>query len=309
MSSRSLVWMVAATAVAAALAIAPPSAAGQSAKPFSPPRTSDGQPDIQGYFSPNAPAAAHSLEEGEDPENTIGRGQRTQAQLVEALKNRKVLIVDPAPGPKIPYQPWARAKQRDLLDGVFAPLKVVDIEPEDRCALLGVPRSSTRGDFQILQTPGMVTIAYAWNHAYRMIPLDGRPHLPASMKFYNGDSRGHWEGNTLVVDVTNLNDLTWFDSHGTLHSEALHVVERFTVVDANTITYEASLDDPKAFTRPWKLAFSFDRLKAKNYEMYEEACIEGNGESVEGMVDVGRDLRARGVKGRHEHTPGFYDEK
>src|SRR4029077_5296898 len=112
-------------------------------------------------------------------------------------------------------------------------------------------------------------------------------HLPASMKLYNGDSRGHWEGNTLVVDVTNLNDLTWFDSHGTLHTDALHVVERFTVVDANTINYEVTLDDPKAFTRPWKLAFSFDRVKAKNYEMYEEACVEGNGESIQGMVDVG----------------------
>jgi hypothetical protein len=309
MTHRPLASALAATAVVAALALAPRAAAAQSSTTFNPPRTSDGQPDIHGYFSPNAPAAAHSLEEGEDPENTIGRGQRTQAQLVEALKNRKVLIVDPAPGPKVPYQPWARAKQRELLDGVFAPLKVVDIEPEDRCALLGMPRSSTRGDFEILQTPGMVTIAYAWNHAYRTIPLDGRPHLPASMKLYNGDSRGHWEGNTLVVDVTNLNDLTWFDSHGTLHTDALHVVERFTVVDANTINYEVTLDDSKAFTRPWKLAFSFDRVKAKNYEMYEEACIEGNGESVQGMVDVGRDLRARGIKGRHEHTPGFYDEK
>jgi hypothetical protein len=309
MTHRPLASALAATAVVAALALAPRAAAAQSSTTFNPPRTSDGQPDIQGYFSPNAPAAAHSLEEGEDPENTIGRGQRTQAQLVEALKNRKVLIVDPAPGPKIPYQPWARAKQRELLDGVFAPLKVVDIEPEDRCALLGMPRSSTRGDFRILQTPGMVTIAYAWNHAYRTIPLDGRPHLPASMKLYNGDSRGHWEGNTLVVDVTNLNDLTWFDSHGTLHTDALHVVERFTVVDANTINYEVTLDDSKAFTRPWKLAFSFDRVKAKNYEMYEEACVEGNGESIKGMVDVGRDLRAKGIKGRHEHTPGFYDEK
>jgi len=309
MTHRPLASALAATAVVAALALAPRAAAAQSSTTFNPPRTSDGQPDIHGYFSPNAPAAAHSLEEGEDPENTIGRGQRTQAQLVEALKNRKVLIVDPAPGPKVPYQPWARAKQRELLDGVFAPLKVVDIEPEDRCALLGMPRSSTRGDFEILQTPGMVTIAYAWNHAYRTIPLDGRPHLPASMKLYNGDSRGHWEGNTLVVDVTNLNDLTWFDSHGTLHTDALHVVERFTVVDANTINYEVTLDDSKAFTRPWKLAFSFERVKAKNYEMYEEACVEGNGESIQGMVDVGRDLRAKGIKGRHEHTPGFYDEK
>jgi hypothetical protein len=309
MTHRPLASTLAATAVVVALALAPRAAAAQSSTTFNPPRTSDGQPDIHGYFAPNAPNAAHSLEEGEEPENTLGRGQKTEAQLAEALKNRRVLIVDPAPGPKIPYQPWARAKQRTLLEGVFAPLKVVDIEPEDRCALLGVPRSNYRGDFEILQSPGMVTIAYSWNHAFRTIPLDGRPHPSANITLFNGDSRGRWDGNTLVVDVTNLNDLTWFDSHGTLHSDALHVVERFTMVDANTIKYEATLDDQKAFTRPWTLAYTLERVKTKDYEMYEEACVEGNGPTVEGMVDVGRDLARRGVKGRHEHTPGFYDEK
>src|SRR5215468_286171 len=104
-------------AVVAALALVPRGAAGQSKTPFTPTRTADGQPDIHGAFTPDAPDASHSLEEGAEPENTLGRGRgRTLAQIEEERKNRRVLIVDPAPGPKIPYQPWARAKQRELLE-------------------------------------------------------------------------------------------------------------------------------------------------------------------------------------------------
>jgi len=299
MSDQILASAVTAAAVVAALALAPGSAAGQSKTP-----------DMHGYFSPDAPDASHSLEEGAEPENTLGRGRgRTRAQIEEDLKKRRVLIVDPAPGPKIPYQPWARAKQRELLDALFTPTKITDIEPEDRCAPMGVPRMNYRFDFEIDQSPGMVTMLYSWNHAYRMIPLDGRPHVPASIKLFNGDSRGHWEGNTLVVDVTNFNDQTWFDAHGTIHTDALHVVERWTVVDANTINYEATLDDPKAFTRPWTIAYPIRRIKDAKYELYEEACLEGNDPTIDGILSVGRELKAKGVKGRHEHTPGFYDEK
>ena len=279
-----------------------------SPAPYHPAKTADGQPDIQGVYTPDAPAASHSLEEGEEPENARGRG-RTPAQIEAALRNRRVLIVDPAPGPRIPYQAWARAKQRDLLDAVFAPTRPIDIEPEDRCALMGVPRSNYRFDFEIVQSPGLVTILYEWTHAYRTIPLDGRPHLPGGITLFNGDSRGRWEGNTLVVDVTNLNDKTWFDAHGTHHSDALHVVERWTAVDANTLHYDATLDDPKAFTRPWRIAYPIDRVQDAGHELFEEACYEGNHVTIDGMLSVGRDLKARGVKGRHEHTPGFYDEK
>ena len=110
-----------------------------------------------------------------------------------------------------------------------------------------------------------------------------------------------------MVDVSNLNDLTWFDSHGTHHSDALHVVERWTIVDAKTINYQATMDDPKVFMRPWTIAYPMRRARAE--EAYEEACLEGNDETVQGELKVGRDLAAKGVKGRHEHTKGFYDEK
>jgi hypothetical protein len=219
------------------------------------------------------------------------------------------MLVDPEPGPRIPYQAWARAKRRELLENIFAPTRVIDIEPEDRCALQGVPRINYRSEFQILQSPGLVTILYSWNHSYRAIPLDGRPHLPPQVKLYNGDSRGHWEGNTLVVDVTNLDDETWFDAHGSFHSDALHVVERWTVIDANTIDYEATMQDPAVFTRPWTIAYPLNRMKDANYEVYEEACVEGNGHSVEATLGAGRTLKAKGLTGRHEHSPGFYDEK
>ena len=114
-------------------------------------------------------------------------------------------------------------------------------------------------------------ILYEWAHAYRTIPLDGRPHLAGNIKLYNGDSRGHWEGNTLVVDVTNFNDKVFLDSHGSFYSEALHVVERWTLVDANTLKYEATLEDPTVFTRPWTIAFTLDRNTQPGYEFLEEA--------------------------------------
>jgi hypothetical protein len=91
-----------------------------------------------------------------------------------------------------------------------------------------------------------------------------------------GNSRGHWEGNTLVVDVTNLTGQTWFDASGRFHGEDMHVVERFTIVDADTVRYEARIDDPKVFTQPWTLAFRFVREKESGYELLEYACHEGN---------------------------------
>ena len=131
------------------------------------------------------------------------------------------------------------------------------------------------GEFQILQPPGHVVFLIAFSHSYRVVPLDGRPHLADDIKLFMGDSRGRWEGNTLVVDVTNNNDRTWLDGIGSFHSDALHVVERFTVVDATTIDYEATIEDTKVYTRPWTLALRLERVHEKDYELWEEACYEG----------------------------------
>jgi hypothetical protein len=92
---------------------------------------------------------------------------------------------------------------------------------------------------------------------------------------FEGDSRGHWERDTLVVDVTNQNEKTWFDMAGNFHSDALHVIERYTMADLNTIRYEATLEDPKVFTQPWKIAFELGRNREPDYEQMEYACVEG----------------------------------
>jgi hypothetical protein len=118
-------------------------------------------------------------------------------------------------------------------------------------------------------------LLFDFNHTNRIIPLDGRPRLAENMKLWMGDSRGRWEGNTLVVDVTNHNDRTWLDRSGNLHTDALHVVERWTFVDADTIRYEATLEDPKAYTRPWTIGLNLLRIKEEGYEFWEQACYEG----------------------------------
>lgn len=126
--------------------------------------------------------------------------------------------------------------------------------------------------FQIVETPKYIAVMHENMHAWRIIYMDGSPH-PKDYSAWMGDSRGHWEGNTLVVDVANNNDKSVFDMAGHFHSDALHVVERFTPVDKDTIRYEATLDDPKVFTRPWKLGFPLKRAR-KDYLFLESGCFE-----------------------------------
>ena len=118
----------------------------------------------------------------------------------------------------------------------------------------GVPRATYLPfPFEITQTPNHIGIAYEFAHATRTIFLDGTPHME-DLDFWMGDARGKWEGDTLVVDTVSLGDKTWFDEAGNFHSDALKVVERFTPIDATHVDYEATIDDAKVFTRPWKIA-------------------------------------------------------
>ena len=295
--------MAAMAAVAAVASLAPVPAVGQpslaqparaAADAWNPPRTPDGHPDMQGYWDGGPVNASHSIEDGCcDPIHA-----KMQSRGPERLGLPEPLIVDPQDG-RIPYQPWAAAKRREHLVNMETPTKLEHIEPEDRCLLLGAPRSNYRGDLQIRQAPGHVVILYEWVHAYRVIPTDGRPHVGEAIHLYNGDSRGHWEGDTLVVDVTNFDDSVWLDSHGSFYSEALHVVERWTLVDPDTINYEATIEDPTVFTRPWKMTFAITRIKQEGYEFFEEACYEGN--STEHRLAAGRLAVAAGEKRMHTH--------
>jgi hypothetical protein len=135
--------------------------------------------------------------------------------------------------------------------------------------------------YQIVQIPGYVVILYEMIHEARIIPMDGRPHLPSSIKLWNGDSRGRWEGDTLVIDTTNYNDKGWIGTSaatgrikGIPQSEALHVVERFTRVDRNTINYEVTVEDSNVYTGPWKV--SIPLVRDPDYSIFEYACQEGN---------------------------------
>jgi len=258
------------------------------------PRTPDGQPDLQGLWLGNAPmGAVHSLEDGGDPESEIivGRLER---------EPHPVVIIEPPDG-RIPYQPAAAARRRQLLADIFTPTKLEHIDPHARSALDGVPRNNyVPGGLQIRQIPGYVILLYESNHAYRVIPMDGRPHPGKNVKLWMGDSRGRWEGNTLVVDVANFNEETWFDSHGTFHSDALHVVERWTMAGPDRIDYEVAIEDPKVFARPWKVAFAFNRNNAKGYEYWEDSRFEGE-RDVERMLEGGRREKEAGLTGVHEH--------
>lgn len=291
MKTRLISSVLTVASVLTAAFLIPLPVAGQAPRThtnnWEPPRTPDGQPDMQGIWAYHGynwgrelateaeraarprrvRAPSYSIEEGGIAKEVVIEGKRTRIA--------SSLVVDPPDG-KVPYQSWAAAKYKETYENHTDRSRPEWIDPQSRCFLDGAPRHTYQEyAFQILQSPGYVVMLYEYTHAYRIIPLDGRQHLPGSIKLFNGDSRGHWEGKTLVVDVTNQNEKTWLDVVGTFHSDALHVVERYTFVDANTINYEATIEDPKVYTRPWKLGITLSRNTEKGYELIEYACWEG----------------------------------
>lgn len=246
------------------------------AKTFNPPPTADGKPDLQGLWR----GPAFGTENIEEHPSTAGGDDA----------GGKSLIVD-TPDGKVPYQPWAVAQRREH--------RAKYIEPNVLCFLSGVPRTMyVPSVIQILQPPESVVMLLERAHHYRIIPTDGRSHLGDSLTLWNGDSRGRWEGNTLVVDVTNQNARGWFDQAANFHTTAAHMVERFTLIDADTIHYEVAIEDPNVYTRPWKIAFPLRRVKEKGYEFIEEACHEGERDGL--ML---RDLGYRTYPGMGPRSP------
>jgi hypothetical protein len=235
------------------------------AKTFNPPRTPDGRPDLQGLWEAQTVPGGQTLEEhpgayGFSPTNSK--------------------IVDPPDG-RIPYQPWAAAQRKENEEHY--------IDPYAFCLPTGVPRQMYNAGYRrIVQLPGSMTILSERVHLTRIIHMDGRPHAGAGIKLWMGDSRGRWEGNTLVVDVTNFNGRVWYDLRGHFQSDALHVVERLTMVDVNTMHYEATIEDPKVYARPWKIALPLSR-NLEYDEILEEACYEGiaNSPTISNLRDVG----------------------
>ena len=194
----------------------------------------------------------------------------------EVLEDRRTsLIVDPPDGRIPDLTPKARMRAEEIAEIRSRPPR----GPEDRrvgarCIVgfnSGPPMnpSAYNNNMQVFQAPGYVAILNEMVHDARIIPLDGRDHLPSNIRQWMGDSRGRWEGDTLVVDTTNLTDQTMFKGSG----KNMHVVERFRRLDADTLLYEYTIDDPESFVRPWTAAFP---MRKSEGPIYEYACHEGN---------------------------------
>src|SRR5262249_18571827 len=173
-------------------------------------------------------------------------------------------------GNELPYKPEALAQKKKNFE---------NRDKEDatavNCFMTGVPRATYMPyPFEILQDSKIVGIRYMFARETRLIRLDGRSreYLEGWPDFWMGDSRGKWEGDTLVVDVRKLDERTWFDHSGNFHSDALHVVERYSPLDRDHIQYEATIEDPNVFTRPWKMSMPLYRIVEKNAEVFEWDC-------------------------------------
>jgi hypothetical protein len=173
-------------------------------------------------------------------------------------------IVD---GGEIPYTPAARKKKLENQE------KWLERDPEIKCYLPGVPRATYMPQpFQIFQSSKAIFIAYQYAGAVRNVYL--KDPGPAPVDSWMGQSVARWEGETLVIDVTGMNDQTWFDRAGNFHSDKLHVVERYTRTSPDHITYEATIEDPETFTKPWKISMPLYRRMERNAQLMEFKCVE-----------------------------------
>jgi hypothetical protein len=229
-------------AIAGAILFALP--VGVVAQVSSLPRTPDGKPNLQGIWQVLNTAAWDIQDHAARLGVPAGQG------VVE--------------GNELPYRPEALANKRQNFENRAT------ADPESKGYLAGVPRIMYMPfPFQILQTPDYVGIAFEYGPSYRAIYTNGTPHLKGPLNFWMGDSRGHWEGDTLVVDVMHFTDQTWFDRTGNFHSDGLHLVERFTLMGPDHINYEVTVEDPAVFSKPWKMSMPLYRRKEPNVHILE----------------------------------------
>jgi len=223
----------------------------------------------------------------EQYKNQAGATCGSGAMVQRDFDNRTSLIVDP-PNGRIP--PLTAAGQQRQAAADAATQRAAgpeDINNALRCITWGVPRlggnfgAGPYSYYQIVQAPGYLVFLPEAIHDARIIPLDGRPHLPGSVRQWNGDSRGHWQGTTLVVDTTNFSPKSYFMGS----AENLHLIERFTRVAPDRIDYEITLDDATTWTKPWTAII---RLKQTQDAIYEFACHEGNYTNMVGMLGAAR---------------------
>ena len=320
MTSKAL-WLFSAFTVLTVTA----ATAQTPARTYTPPRTADGQPDLQGVWLSNT---ATPLER---PKALEGRARLTDAEVAEFRRradrlfrsgnsdfavgdgvyqavlanpatyrnpnathsaaemvdlefdNRTSLVVDPADGRLPPTTEAGRAQQQAVAAAFAQPAGAADTGNAFRCISWGVPRLGGRygaGDlsyYEIVQAPGYVVITAEAGHEARIIPIDGRPHLRSGIRQWNGDSRGRWDGNTLVVETTNFSPKSFFMGA----TDSLHVVERFTRTAPDRIEHVITVTDPTTWTRPWTAMMP---LRGRQEPLFEYACHEGNYHQVAGVV-------------------------
>jgi hypothetical protein len=262
--------MLAAAAAGAAMATLAMPVAGQ-APPNRAPRTASGKPDLNGIWQAlneaNYDIQAHMAR----PAMALRAGPYGPLPAAPVLALGAVGAVPPGlgvvEGNELPYRPEALARKKENQDNWLT------ADPEIKCYLPGVPRATYMPyPFHILQSDSAITIAYEYAGAVRDIYL--KDPGPAPLDSWMGQSVGRWDGDTLVVDVTGLNDRTWFDRAGNFHSEALHVVERYTRASPDVISYEATIEDPKVFTRPWKMSMPLYRRQERDAQIMDFKCVE-----------------------------------
>jgi len=241
--------------------------AANGAEAYKAPRTADGKANLNGIWQALNTA-------NWDIQDHAARSGAVVALGAAGAVPAGLGVVE---GNDIPYLPAAAAKKKENFENRLT------ADPEVKCYLPGVPRATYLPyPFQIVQTPKYILMAYEYAGATRTIYMDQVPPNPVDS--WMGHSVGRWEGDTLVVDVTRLNDQTWFDRAGNFHSDALHVVERYTPLSPDALTYEATIEDPQVFSRPWKMSMPLYRRLEKNAQLLEFKCVEFVEELVYGHL-------------------------
>ena len=235
------------------------------------PRAENGKPDLNGIWQAMNEANYDLEGHNARPAMALRPGPYGPVPAASVLALGAVGAVPPSlgvvEGGEIPYKPEALVQKKKNQENW------VTSDPEIKCYLPGVPRATyIPQPFRIFQSNSQLFFAYQYAGAVRNIYL--KDPGPAPVDAWMGQSFGHWEGETLVIDVTGFNDQSWFDRAGNFHSDALHVVERYTRTSPDVISYEATIEDPKVFTRPWKISMPLYRRQEKNAQILDFKCVE-----------------------------------
>ena len=283
LSASIIATALAAAAVSAVISVSVTRTAGQASRPV---RTVDGKPNFSGVWQANNEAhwdlQAHEARAGAVMQQGVYPYQYAQVPAAPVLALGAAAGVPGSLGVvqgdgEIPYTPAAAAiKKENAEHWIYR-------DPELKCYLPGIPRAMYMPyPFQITQSTNKIHMAYAFATTARTIHLDKVEGPPDDT--YMGHSVGRWEGDTLVVDVRNFNGKNWFDRAGNFHSDALHLVERFTPITPDAIRYEVTIEDPKTFARPWRIAMPLYRRLEPNIQILEYPCIEFAEEFLYGHV-------------------------